>query len=50
MVRSQTDEKLKLLIGCIYRSPNSNVTNDAKINGTLKNAKKSRFLACTDIW
>ena len=36
MVRSQTDEKL--LIGCIYRSPNSNVTNDAKINDTLKKA------------
>ena len=26
----------KLLIGCIYRSPNSNVTNYANINDTLK--------------
>ena len=41
MVRSQTDDKL--LIGCIYRSPNSNVTNDAKINDTLKKANNLGF-------
>ena len=30
--------KDKLLIGCIYRSPNSNAINDARINATLKKA------------
>ena len=33
----------KLLIGCICRSPNSNVTNDAKINDTLKKANNLGF-------
>ena len=33
----------KLLSGCIYRSPNSNVTNDAKINDTLKKANNLGF-------
>ena len=33
----------KLLIGCIYRSPNSNVTTDAKINDTLKKANNLGF-------
>ena len=33
----------KLLIGCIYRSPNSNVTNDAKIIDTLKKANNLGF-------
>ena len=33
----------KLLIGCTYRSPNSNVTNDAKINDTLTKANKLGF-------
>ena len=36
-------ENDKLLIGCIYRSPNSNVTNDAKINDTLKKANNLGF-------
>ena len=33
----------QLLIGCIYRSPHSNVTNDAKINDTLKKANNLGF-------
>ena len=33
----------KLLIGCFYRSPNSNVTSDAKINDTLKKATNLCF-------
>ena len=33
----------KLLISCIYRSPDSNVTNDAKMNDTLKKANNLGF-------
>ena len=33
----------KLLIGCIYRSSNSNVTNDAKIYDTLKKTNNLGF-------
>ena len=35
--------KDKLLIGCIYRSPNSNAINDARIYYTLKKANNLRF-------
>ena len=35
--------KDKLLIGCIYRSPNSNAINDARINATLKKANNLGF-------
>ena len=35
--------KDKLLIGCIYRSPNSNAINDVRINATLKKANNLGF-------
>ena len=35
--------KDKLLIGCIYRSPNSNAINDAILNATLKKANNLGF-------
>ena len=31
----------KLLVGCVYRSPNSNRENDVKINTTLQKANSS---------
>ena len=41
----QTDEKLQVTdrLYLIYRSPNSNVTNDTKINYTLKKANNLGF-------
>ena len=41
----------KLLVGCVYRSPNSNRDNDVKINTTLQKANSSGYshvLVCGD--
>ena len=41
----------KLLVGCVYRSPNSNRENDVKINTTLQKANSSGYshvLVCGD--
>ena len=41
----------KLLVGCVYRSPNSNRENDVKINTTLHKANSSGYshvLVCGD--